>query len=134
MSDTPKIKDRPLAPHLQVYRPQLTTVLSITHRATGYALAVGTVMIVWMLVAAASGPDAYGVFQWFVGTQLGKILLFGWSLAMFYHLSNGIRHLFWDMGYLFKIENAYKAGYLVLLSTLALTLLFWWNLCPWKGH
>ncbi|PJB73513.1 MAG: succinate dehydrogenase, cytochrome b556 subunit [Alphaproteobacteria bacterium CG_4_9_14_3_um_filter_47_13] len=129
MSDAKKINPRPLSPHLQVYRPQLTSVMSILHRATGFSMAVGTMMIVWMLVAAASGVEAYDTFQWFVGTVIGKLMIFGWSAAAFYHLCNGVRHLFWDMGYLFKIENAYKAGYLVLAAAALLLALFWWLLC-----
>ncbi len=130
MSDTKKYTTRPLSPHLQVYRPQMTSVLSIMHRAAGYALALGTIMVVWMLVAAASGPEAYGAFQDFVGTALGKFMIFGWSVALFYHMSNGVRHMLWDMGYLFKIESAYKAGYLVLAMTAILTALVWWAACP----
>lgn len=129
MSDTPKIKERPLSPHLQVYRPQMTSMLSILHRACGYALAVGTIMVVWLLIAAATGPEAYATFQWFVGTLVGKVMIFGWSAALFYHLCNGVRHMFWDMGYLFKIENAYRAGYVVLAAAAALTALFWWMIC-----
>lgn len=129
MSDARKTIQRPLSPHLQVYRPQLTSVLSITHRATGYALAVGTVMAVWMLLAAATGPAAYDTFLAFARTPIGQILLFGWSVALFYHMCNGVRHLFWDTGRLFKIEDAYKAGYAVLAGTVLLTLAFWTMIC-----
>ncbi|MCB9991940.1 MAG: succinate dehydrogenase, cytochrome b556 subunit [Rhodospirillales bacterium] len=120
-------KPRPLSPHLQVYKPQLTSVMSITHRATGYALSIGLVMLTWMLLALASGPAAYETFLSFAGSGVGQLLLFGWSLALFYHLCNGVRHLLWDMGYLFKIEKAYKAGYIVLLFTVILTAYFWWS-------
>lgn len=129
MSDTGKQVERPLSPHLQVYRPQMTTILSITHRAAGVALTYGLFLVVWMLVAAASGAEAYGVYHDFVTSPLGKFLLIGWSVAFFYHLCNGIRHMFWDMGYLFKISNAFKAGYLVLAMTVVLTSLFWWMVC-----
>ncbi len=122
MSD---IKQRPLSPHLQVYRPQLTSVTSILHRATGAGLSVGLVFFTWWLVAAASGPEAYGVFTSFCGSLLGIALLFGWSLAFYYHLANGIRHLIWDSGRLFKIKNAYAAGYFVLFFTVAMTALTW---------
>ena len=123
-------KARPLSPHLQVYKPQLTSMMSILHRATGYALAVGTVMVVWLLIAAAYGPDAFAVFTWFTGTLIGKIMLFGWSFALCYHMCNGVRHLFWDMGYLFKIKNAYRAGYVVWIAALAMTGWIWWMACP----
>lgn len=129
MSEARKTIRRPLSPHLQVYRPQLTSVLSIMHRAAGYALAVGTVMVVWLLLAAAAGPEAYGVFRDFAGSLAGQFLLFGWSVALFYHMSNGVRHLFWDMGRLFKIEDAYKAGYAVLAATILLTVAFWAMVC-----
>lgn len=117
--------NRPLSPHLQVYKPQMTSSLSILHRACGYALAVGTLMVVWWLVAAATGPGAYYVAMYFAETPLGTLMLFGWTFALFYHLCNGIRHLFWDMGFLFKIKNAYGAGYLVLFSATVLTLVVW---------
>ena len=117
---------RPLSPHLQVYRPQMTSVTSILHRVTGVALTVGLTMFAWWLVAAAIGPEAYDTFMNFAGSTLGKLLLFGWTLAFYYHLANGIRHLIWDTGLLFKIENAYRAGYVVLLITALLTGMTWY--------
>ena len=118
-------QNRPLSPHLQVYRPQLTSMLSITHRATGVALAVGTLLLVWWLVAAASGPEAYATVQGFIGSIVGRLLLFGWTWALFYHLGNGIRHLFWDAGYGFELKTAYSSGWLVLLASFVLTLGAW---------
>ena len=117
--------NRPLSPHLQIYKPQLTSVMSITHRATGIALAVGTLLLVWWIVAAAIGPEAFAHAQSFIGSWLGLLLLFGWSVALFYHLGNGIRHLFWDAGYGFEIENAYRSGWIVVGATAALTVLAW---------
>ncbi len=134
MSGSSKKIQRPLSPHLQVYKPQMTSVLSILHRMTGFAMAVGILVVVWMLVAAASGEQAYNVFLHYVGSKVGMVLLFGWSVAFFYHMSNGIRHLFWDMGYLFKLQNAFRAGYAVLLSTVVLTGLLWWTVCPFNVH
>lgn len=125
--------ERPLSPHLQIYRPQMTSVMSILHRICGFALAVGTLMVVWLLVAAASGPEAFTVYMDFVNSWIGQLMLLGWSVALFYHLSNGIRHLFWDAGKLYEIKNAYKAGYLVLASTVILTVLTWWQFCPVLG-
>lgn len=116
---------RPLSPHLQVYRPQLTSVLSITHRATGVALAVGTLLLVWWLVAAASGPEQFALAQSFLGSWLGKLLLLGWTIALFYHLANGIRHLFWDAGYGFEIKAAYASGWVVVIATIGLTIIAW---------
>lgn len=118
-------QDRPLSPHLQIYKPQLTSVLSITHRATGIALAVGTLLLVWWLAAAAAGPEAYEAAQGFIGSVLGRLLLFGWTYALFYHLCNGIRHLFWDAGRGFELVNAYRSGWAVVLVSIALTVVAW---------
>lgn len=116
---------RPLSPHLQIYRPQLTSVLSILHRFTGIALAVGTILLVYWLAAAAAGPDSFSRAQNFVGSWLGILLLFGWSVALFYHLCNGIRHLFWDAGYGFELPQAYASGWAMVIATGVLTLLAW---------
>ncbi len=118
-------RDRPLSPHLQVYRPQLTMVLSITHRLTGVALAFGTLLLVYWLVAVASGAAAYDTAQGLIGSVLGRLLLFGWSAALFYHLCNGIRHLVWDAGYLLDLPAVYRSGWAVVVATLALTLISW---------
>ena len=117
--------NRPLSPHLQVYRPQLTSMLSILHRITGVALAVGTLLLVYWLAAAASGPESYASAQGFVGSWFGLLLLFGWSYALFYHLCNGIRHLFWDAGYGFELEQAYRSGLAVVGASAVLTVLSW---------
>ena len=126
---------RPLSPHIQVYQPQLTAVLSITHRATGIALSVGTLLLVWWLVAAATSPDAFATAQGFLGSWIGTFLLFGWTISLFYHLANGIRHLMWDTGYGLDLESAYRSGYAVLAATGALTVLAWIAaLVAWGGH
>jgi succinate dehydrogenase / fumarate reductase cytochrome b subunit len=117
--------ERPLSPHLQVYRPQLTSALSIFHRITGAFLALGTLLLTAWLVAAATGPDAFAAVQGFIGSILGYLLLLGWSAALFYHLANGIRHLFWDAGYGFELANAYRSGYAVLAATAVLTAAAW---------
>jgi succinate dehydrogenase / fumarate reductase cytochrome b subunit len=126
--------NRPLSPHLQVYKPQLTSILSITHRATGIALSVGTLYLVWQLLAAASGPDAYEIFQRFAGSWLGILILLGWSVSLFYHLLNGIRHLFWDAGYGFTLDATYKSGRWVMIGTVVLTVVAWVaGLGAWGG-
>lgn len=125
MSSPASKSHRPLSPHLQVYKPQMTTVMSILHRMTGAALAVGTLMVAWWLVAAASGPAAYAVAMDFVGSPLGTFMMFGWSVALFYHMCNGIRHLFWDTAHLFEMRNATRAGWVVLFATVMLTCLTW---------
>ena len=123
-----KSPQRPLSPHLQVYKPQLTSITSILHRATGYALAMGLVLFTWWLVAAVVGPEAYGTFMDFCSSNFGQVLLFGWTLAFYYHLANGIRHLIWDFGLLFELKNAYAAGYFVLLFTALATSLTWYGI------
>lgn len=128
------IANRPLSPHLQVYKPQLTSILSISHRAAGIALSAGTLYLVWQLLAAASGPDAYEVFQGFAGSWLGILVLLGWSVALFYHLLNGIRHLFWDAGHGFTIEATYRSGRWVMVGTAVLTIVAWVaGLGAWGG-
>ncbi|MSO80331.1 MAG: succinate dehydrogenase, cytochrome b556 subunit [Alphaproteobacteria bacterium] len=117
--------ERPLSPHLQVYRPQLTSVLSILHRATGMALAAGMLLLVWWLVAAAAGPEAFAAVQWFNGSILGRLLLLGFTWALCYHLCNGVRHLFWDAGYGFEIPDAYRSGWGAVVASSGLTLLVW---------
>lgn len=116
---------RPLSPHLQVYRWQLTSVLSILHRATGIALSIGALLLVWWLAAAAAGPGPYGAFANFIGSWFGLLLLFGWSLSLFYHLCNGIRHLWWDTGHGLELEAVYASGWTVLGATAVLTVLAW---------
>ena len=117
--------ERPLSPHLQIYRWQLTSVLSILHRMTGVALSVGTLLLAWWLVALASGEESYNAAQGFIGSFLGKLLLLGWSFAVFYHLANGIRHLFWDAGYGFEIKTTYASGWTVVGASALLTVLAW---------
>jgi len=118
-------ENRPLSPHLQIYRPQLTSVLSFMHRFTGSGLAVGTLLLVYWLVAVASGPDAYETAQNLIGSFIGRLFLFGWTVALFYHLCNGIRHLVWDTGRALDLEGVYLGGWLVLIGTGVLTLLSW---------
>lgn len=118
--------ERPLSPHLQIYKPQLTSVMSITHRFTGAALAIGTALVAWLLIAAAAGPGAYETVIAFCNTLIGRLMLFGWTAALYYHLCNGVRHLIWDTGRLFKLKDVYRAGYAVLFAAAVLTLLTWW--------
>jgi succinate dehydrogenase / fumarate reductase cytochrome b subunit len=117
--------NRPLSPHLQVYRPQLTSVLSILHRITGVGLAVGTLLLVWWLVAAATGPTAFDTVQSLIGSIVGRLLLLAWSFALYYHLCNGIRHLVWDAGKGFELGTAYASGWLVVIAAAVLTAISW---------
>lgn len=116
---------RPLSPHLQIYKPQITSFTSILHRATGVALSVGTLVLVYWLSAIAGGEEAYKSAQELLGSVVGLVLLFGWSFALFYHLCNGIRHLFWDAGYGFEIETTRKTGRTVLAVSTILTVGAW---------
>ena len=125
MADTTGADPRPLSPHLQVYRWQITMAMSIAHRTTGIMLAGGTLLLVWWLVALAMGPDAYARAQWFISSPIGILMMFGWTAALFYHLANGIRHLFWDAGYGFDIATVYRSGYAVLALTVVLTIAAW---------
>ena len=117
--------NRPLSPHLQVYRPQFTSVLSILHRITGIGLAVGTLLLVWWLIAAAAGPTEFDAVQNFIGSIVGRILLLAWSFALYYHLCNGIRHLVWDAGKGFELGTAFASGLLVVVAAAVLTVISW---------
>ncbi len=123
------ISHRPLSPHLQIYRPQMTSALSIFHRISGCFLALGLILVVSLLVAAATGPEAYAGLAKLMASPIGKLALFGWSAALYYHFFNGIRHLIWDTGNLFKIEHATRAGYFVLFCAAFATLATWIKLC-----
>jgi succinate dehydrogenase / fumarate reductase cytochrome b subunit len=118
-------RESPLSPDIQIYRPQLTSVLSITHRLTGVALSVGSPLLVCWLVAAAAGPPAYATLRGFLGSWLGLTLLFCWTYALFFHLCNGIRHLFWDAGYGFELRTIYASGWSVVVASAMLTLAAW---------
>ena len=114
--------NRPISPHLQVYKPQLTSVLSILHRITGVALAIGTILLVYWLIAAASGPEAFASAEALIGSWLGRVLLLGWTFALYFHLTNGIRHLFWDAGLGFELKTVYASGWTVVALAAILTL------------
>ncbi|HVI88252.1 MAG TPA: succinate dehydrogenase, cytochrome b556 subunit [Dongiaceae bacterium] len=116
---------RPTSPHLQIYRPQLTAVTSILHRITGVILAIGTLALVYWLVAAAMGEESFNTAQAIAGSWIGRLALFGWTLAFFYHLCNGIRHLAWDAGWGFELPAAYRSGWAAIVGTVVLTLLAW---------
>jgi len=117
--------NRPLSPDLQIYRPQLTSVLSITHRLTGIALSIGSPLLVCWLIAAAAGPSAYATLHGFLASWLGLLLLLGWTFSFFFHLCNGIRHLFWDAGYGFDLQTIYASGWAVVAISIVLTLSAW---------
>jgi succinate dehydrogenase / fumarate reductase cytochrome b subunit len=117
--------DRPLSPHLQIYRWYFTMALSIAHRATGIGLAAGLILLTWWLLALASGPEAFATVQTVAGSWIGVLILFLWTFALFYHMGNGVRHLVWDCGYGFDLEVARKSGIAVLAFAGVMTIITW---------
>jgi succinate dehydrogenase / fumarate reductase, cytochrome b subunit len=125
MAGPPDTHPRPLSPHLQVYKPQLTSFMSILHRLTGLFLAFGLLYLACWLWAAANGAEAFQALQSFNAGFIGRLLLFLWSGAFFYHLLNGVRHLFWDAGFGFELKAVYRSGAAVFIGAAILTLLAW---------
>jgi len=121
----PGERPRPVSPNIQNYRPQLTSVLSILNRVTGLLLSVCAVMLVVWLVAGAAGPQAYAAVQGAISSWIGRIVLFGATLAFFFHLCGGIRHLVWDSVHGFELRSIYISGWAVVAATLALTAAAW---------
>lgn len=119
------ISKRPLSPHLQIYKPQMTSALSILHRVSGFALSLGLLPFTCWLYHAAYNPAGLEDFYAATSSIIGMILLFGWSVAFYYHLANGIRHLIWDSVRMLEIESAQRGGLLVLGVTLGLTVATW---------
>jgi succinate dehydrogenase / fumarate reductase, cytochrome b subunit len=118
-------RERPLSPHLQVYRWQITMTMSILHRASGMVLVAGAFGLAWWLLAVADGGPAYARAAECLAAPLGMIALFGFSLALMYHLFNGIRHLMWDFGRGFEIPELYQSGYAVAILTVVVTVAIW---------
>lgn len=116
---------RPLSPHFTVYRWPISMTLSILHRATGAGLSLGFAVLALWLSAAATGSEAYGEVNGFLRSGMGRLLLIGWSFAFFFHLANGVRHLFWDTGRGFEKRQANASAWAVLVLTVVLTLTFW---------
>ena len=120
-----RIRPRPLSPHLQVYRMTLTFVMSGVHRITGAALYFGFVLIAWWLIAAASGPNAYANVEWFMGSLIGRLVLFGYTWALLHHTLGGIRHLIWDTIHgLEPVEREFLA-LATIVGSITLTLIVW---------
>ena len=126
---TPGLRPRPVSPNIQlgggIWRWHITMAASIFHRASGMALYLGALVAMAWALALAAGPDAYGAFSELAGRLIGRIVLIGLTLAAFYHLSNGIRHLFWDAGYGFKPQTANSTAWLVILVAILATAAFW---------
>lgn len=124
-------QDRPLSPHLGIYRWGWTMSLSILHRFTGLVLSLGTLLIAGWLLALGAGADSYAMVHEVTGHWLGKLVLAGWSFAFFYHLCNGIRHMFWDAGKGFELPVARRSAAIVIVVSLLLTALTWLWAAGW---
>ena len=116
---------RPLSPHLQIYRPMLTMMMSIVHRITGAALYAGTVLLAWYLIALAMGPGAFESAAWFLNSIVGQLILLGFTWALFHHLLGGIRHFLWDAGYGMDHPQREWLAQGTLVGGLVLTILVW---------
>jgi len=129
------IHTRPLSPHLQVYRWYVSMFTSIVHRVTGLAAGVGALLLVWWLLALAAGPDAFSATQAIFSAWYGRLVLFGITWALFFHLLNGIRHLVWDTGRGFELKTARASGLFVIILSVILSVILWiygyWSLGAW---
>jgi succinate dehydrogenase / fumarate reductase cytochrome b subunit len=125
MATRERAQTRPLSPHLQVYRWQITMTMSILHRATGVALTVGALGLAWWLLALAAGGDQYAHAAALIASPVGLVLLFGFSLSLVYHLLNGLRHLMWDVGWGYEIPEIYRSGWAVAVLTVVFTAAIW---------
>jgi succinate dehydrogenase / fumarate reductase cytochrome b subunit len=125
MADSKSSAQRPLSPHLEIFRPYLTMVMSILHRITGAALYVGTIILAVWLLAAATGRSGFESVQWFMGSFIGRIILFGYTWALMHHLVGGIRHLIWDTGIGFGKEARDNLARLTIIGSVVLTIVLW---------
>ena len=117
--------NRPLSPHLSIYKKVLTAVFSIFHRFTGICLSLGAVLLSIWIILIALGPTYYSMFQTLSSLIIFKIFLFLWTIAIFYHLYNGIRYLFWSYGKLMDLGTVYISGYIVIILSTLSTILVW---------
>src|SRR3954462_8414607 len=120
-----RLKNRHLSPHLQIYKPLLTMMMSIVHRITGAALFFGMLLLVWVLIAAAAGPNAYASVQWFMETLLGRLILVGYTWALIHHMLGGINNLIWDLGYGFGPVEFEWLTVATLVGSVGFTVLIW---------
>lgn len=117
--------NRPLSPHLQIHRWQLTMVLSITHRATGVFLSAGILLLLYWIWSLTGAPERYYQAQALFGSGFGRLILLGVSFSLFYHLCNGIRHLVWDIGLGIELKSVYAGGWAVVICSVVITLVAW---------
>jgi succinate dehydrogenase / fumarate reductase cytochrome b subunit len=118
-------RPRPLSPHIQIYKLMLTYVMSGFHRISGAALYFGTLLVAWWLIAAVAGPNAYANFEWFIGTLIGRLVLFGYTWALLHHMLGGIRHLIWDVGLGFEPNEREFLALATIVGSITLTLIVW---------
>lgn len=116
---------RPLSPHIGIYKRQITSILSISHRMSGFALYIGAILLAWWIIANVYG--CVSCINPLITSDIGKIFLILWSFALFYHMLNGIRHLFWDMGKGFEIKTVNRTGILVVIVAVIMTVLSWYS-------
>ena len=123
------MNQRPLSPHLGVYKFTYTMTLSILHRITGVASSVGFLVFAWWLMALASGPNSYETAMRYLSSPLGKLLLAGFTFSFVYHFCNGIRHMVWDTGRGLERAQARRSGWFVIVAAMVLTALLIWFGC-----
>jgi succinate dehydrogenase / fumarate reductase cytochrome b subunit len=121
----PRVKPRPLSPHLQVWRLTLTMTMSIVHRITGAALYFGMLLVAWWLIAAGSGANSYAIYESFIGSWIGRLILFGYTWALLHHSLGGVRHLIWDMDHGFEPAEREMLTLATLIGSIGLTLVLW---------
>lgn len=125
MADAKPTVERPLSPHLQVYRPLVNMIMSILHRATGAALYIGTLLLAWWLLSAASGPEAFAAVSDFFNSWLGRLILFGYTWALVHHMLGGIRHFIWDTGRGYELDTVDRLSWATIIGSVTLTALIW---------
>ena len=126
MSDVNTGSKRPLSPHLSIYKPIPTMVVSIVHRMTGAVLYLGTLLLVWWLIGAATSEAYFNYVNSFIGSFFGRLILFGFTWALMQHMLGGIKHLFWDVGYGFDKEFSTKIAWATLVASTLLTFAIWY--------
>lgn len=120
-----KKTERPLSPHLLIYKPMLTMTLSVIHRATGIAMYFGTLVVVWWFMSLAIGQDAYDFFTWLMGSWFGIIVLVGFTWVLFHHMFGGIKHFFWDFGKGFELETVERVAKFAVIVPICATIIVW---------
>ena len=125
MASAKTVDKRPLSPHLQIYKPMLTTMMSITHRITGAALYVGTLLVAWWLSAAAAGPEYFDFVNGIANSVIGRLVIFLYTWALIHHMLGGIRHFIWDTGRGFELPTVELLARATIIGSLTLTLVVW---------